>query len=311
MKRVSVSIRTVAVVVLATSLAHADESGPAVAARRFKQEAFKSPQAANAPEPDLLAMYNEEEGTTTTTVTESGTSGGRTFSRRITISRSRSSGKGRSSSSSAKKKSRLKPGDEVLTEHGGDIFTAKVKGIDRFSGWIEVRFKDDLGEQIDQKLPADHFIPAVRRGKKLLTSGPGLKGEFEVGDEVLAIFGGVHIAEVVEISGTGWLKVKYDNDGFEMTPTLPPNKLRLIESDQVQIPLAEAAATRTWSSQGGKFTVEAKFVALRGDSVTLEKANGKTLTVELEKLSDDDQQLARQLAEALDRKPVRNVSEKD
>ena len=246
------------------------------------------------------AVFAEEEGTTTTTVTESGTSGGRTFRRQTTVTRSRSSGKSRKpgddkKSTAARKKARFKTGDDVLVEHGGDIFSGKVAGVDKFSGWVHVKFEDEGGDEQIKNVPPGNLISAVYKGKKLQTGEPGLKGEFEVGDEVLAVFGGVHIAEVVEIAATGWVKVRYDNDGFEMTPTLPPHDLRLIESEPVS--LADAAALRTWSSQGGKFTIKAKFVELRDDAVSLEKEDGKVLTVALDKLSADDQDLARRLAE--------------
>lgn len=272
MNRVSVTIRTAAALVLATLVASA------------------------------LPVNAEEDGKTTTTVTESGSSGGRTYRRQTTITRSSSSSRNRSSSgagknsSSAKKKAPFKAGDDVLLERAGDIVAGKVVGVDRSSGWVQVKCDDDGGTK--QTVPPGHLTPAVRKGKKLLTSGPGLKGEFEVGDEVLVGFGGVHIAEVLEIGGNGWVKVKFENDGIEMTPTLPPSKLRLIESTSDPVLLAEGAALRDWSSQGGKFTINAKFVELRGDSVTLKKEDGKSLTVAIDKLSDDDQDLARQLAEA-------------
>lgn len=274
MNYVSASVRAAAAFVLAASTAIAEESRPA-----------------------------KSGGTTTTTVTEFGSSGGRTYRRQTTITRSSSSSKGRSSSagkkpSSAKRKAPFKPGDDVLTERAGEIYEGKVESVDRNSGWIDVRYVDEDGNQATHKVPATNVTGAYRGGKKLLTSDPGQKGEFAVGDEVLAAFGGVHLAEVVEIAGTGWVTVKFDNDGVEMKPTLPPKKLRLIEREE--IPLEEALIVRTWTSQGGKFTIKAKFVELRGDSVTLKKEDGKSLTVAIDKLSEDDQELARRLAEAKD-----------
>lgn len=273
MNYISATVRTAAALVLAASTVCAEESRPAKGG-----------------------------GTTTTTVTESGSSGGRTYRRQTTITRSSSSGSYRSSKSgknpAVKRKAPFKPGDDVLTEHGGEIYEGKVESVDRNSGWIDVRFEDEDSNQKTHKVPPTHLTRAYRDGKKLLTSEPGQKGEFAVGDEVLAAFGGVHLAEVVEIAGTGWVKVRFDNDGFEMTPTLPPENLRLIEGEEV--PLEEAAMVRNWTSRGGKFTIKAQFVELRGDSVTLKKEDGKSLTVAIDKLSDDDQELARRLAEAKD-----------
>jgi len=274
MSYVSATVRAAAALVLAASTAIAEESRPA-----------------------------KSGGTTTTTVTEFGSSGGRTYRRQTTITRSSSSSRGRSSSTgkkptSVKRKAPFKPGDDVLTERGGEIYEGKVESVDRNSGWIDVRYVDEDGNQATHKVPATNVTRAYRDGKKLFTSEPGQKGEFAVGDEVLVVFGGVHLAEVVEVSDNGSVTVRFDNDGFEMKPTLPPKSLRLIEREE--IPLEEALMVRTWSSQGGKFTIKAKFVELRGDSVMLKKEDGKSLIVAIDKLSDDDQELARRLADAKD-----------
>ena len=58
---------------------------------------------------------------------------------------------------------------------------------------------------------------------------------------------------------------------------------------------------RTWSSRNGKFTVKGEFVKLDGDdNLTLQKENGETLVVALDKLSEGDEKLARQLADGGD-----------
>ena len=46
------------------------------------------------------------------------------------------------------------------------------------------------------------------------------------------------------------------------------------------------AATRTWSSANGKFTIEAEMVTVKDEKVELRKANGDLIEVPLEKLSD-------------------------
>jgi hypothetical protein len=50
---------------------------------------------------------------------------------------------------------------------------------------------------------------------------------------------------------------------------------------------------RTWTDATGKFKTQARFVALRGGTVVLEKDDGATLEIELERLSPADQQYAR------------------
>ncbi|MBC8871457.1 MAG: hypothetical protein H8E44_18695, partial [Planctomycetes bacterium] len=53
---------------------------------------------------------------------------------------------------------------------------------------------------------------------------------------------------------------------------------------------------RTWASRDGQFTVKAAYVRLKDDAVELKKQDGSVIAVPLEKLSDADQQYARQQA---------------
>jgi len=56
---------------------------------------------------------------------------------------------------------------------------------------------------------------------------------------------------------------------------------------------------RTWTSQDGRYTLQANFVKLEGDAVTLQTPDNQFRTVPLHQLSDADQDLARQLSRAL------------
>ncbi len=49
------------------------------------------------------------------------------------------------------------------------------------------------------------------------------------------------------------------------------------------------AASRKWTSANGKFTVQAELVTVKGEQVELRKADGETIEVPLEKLSEADQ----------------------
>ena len=51
----------------------------------------------------------------------------------------------------------------------------------------------------------------------------------------------------------------------------------------------EAARWHTWTSANGKFTIEAKFVKSAVGMITLEKRDGSSLQVPMEKLSEEDQ----------------------
>jgi hypothetical protein len=56
---------------------------------------------------------------------------------------------------------------------------------------------------------------------------------------------------------------------------------------------------RTWTSQDGRYTIQANFVKLEGDAVTLQTPDNQLRTVRLHQLNDADQDLARQLSRAL------------
>jgi hypothetical protein len=51
----------------------------------------------------------------------------------------------------------------------------------------------------------------------------------------------------------------------------------------------EEPILRTWHDSAGTHAIEAKFHGMIGGKVRLKKADGSTITVPLEKLSDDDQ----------------------
>ena len=61
---------------------------------------------------------------------------------------------------------------------------------------------------------------------------------------------------------------------------------------------AAAPAMRTWRAATGSYTVRATFVALESDNVTLKKADGRVITVPLEKLSRVDQEYVKRQAKA-------------
>ena len=54
---------------------------------------------------------------------------------------------------------------------------------------------------------------------------------------------------------------------------------------------AAAEELRTWTDKSGKFKITAKFVSVEDGTVTLEKEDGKTIEIPLEKLSAADQKL--------------------
>jgi S1-C subfamily serine protease len=135
------------------------------------------------------------------------------------------------------------------------------------------------------------------------TSGAEKQGPYQVGDKVMLNWAGkTYTAEVVDLAATGWIKVKFRSNGIELTPTLPPDQIKPVDGFEKK-KAAAAATVRTWSSKGGRFKINAKFVELSNESVTLEKEDGETVTLSLDKLSEADQKLARQLAAESEENP--------
>lgn len=137
--------------------------------------------------------------------------------------------------------------------------------------------------------------------KKPSPPSPKSNSRFKVGDKVLVDWAGrTHNGEVVEIAATGWIKVKFELNGIQLTPALPPDNLTPVKSaagGDKSKSTASASAMRTWTSKNGKYRVTAKFIELKDDSVRLEREDGETLTVALDKLTEADQQFARKQAE--------------
>ena len=137
--------------------------------------------------------------------------------------------------------------------------------------------------------------------KKPSPPSPKSNGRFKVGDKVLADWAGrKQTGEVVGIAATGWIKVKLELNGIELTPAIPPDNLTPIKTaagGDKSKSTASASTMRTWTSKNGKYRVTAKFIELKDDSVRLEREDGETLTVALDKLTEADLQFARKQAE--------------
>jgi hypothetical protein len=151
-----------------------------------------------------------------------------------------------------------------------------------------------------------------------VVAAAGNRSKFKVGDKVIVDWGGQKTGEVVGFTGTGWLKVKVKNEnGFEQTPVFPPADVKAAKKtaksgDKKSLLKKKAAAggeLRTWASKSGKFSIKAKFVQLDGDQLTLEKEDGDSVTVGLDKLSEADQKTARELAESAEDNPFESDGE--
>ena len=135
----------------------------------------------------------------------------------------------------------------------------------------------------------------------LCSAEPG-KGKLSPGDKVEIEWAGKRVvAEVVEYLANGWIKVKFKSGTIEMTPVFPPSDIRVLGGGAGN---AAKRPLRTWTDATGKFKQKARFVKLDGDELTLETEAGKPITMSLEKLSEDDQAMARKIAAKAGPKPA-------
>lgn len=135
------------------------------------------------------------------------------------------------------------------------------------------------------------------------------RSRIKVGDKVKVNWGGETTGEVVEILPTGWLRVKVKaRTGMEQTPVFPPQNVTFVKKGGKSGD-AKQAELRTWTSKNGKFRITARFVKLDEDQLTLEKDDGKTVTVALDKISESDQNFAKKLAESAGENPFESESD--
>ena len=60
------------------------------------------------------------------------------------------------------------------------------------------------------------------------------------------------------------------------------------EEDAGDAEIAEISDKRIWNDATGAFSLEAEFVKVEDGNVTLKKTDGKTITIPLDKLSQED-----------------------
>lgn len=146
--------------------------------------------------------------------------------------------------------------------------------------------------------------------------------KYAPGDKVQIQWAGQTVtAEVTGYAPTGWVKLKFKSNGIELTPSLPPEQVQPVvkggkpANDAVKGDKDKPAAgnktagssaggqLRTWADKSGKFTVKARFVELKDDKVTLEREDGRKVTLPIDKLKDSDRQVAEELAKAAEENP--------
>jgi hypothetical protein len=139
-----------------------------------------------------------------------------------------------------------------------------------------------------------------------------VKSPFKIGEKVKVEWGGESVkGEVTGIDGfSGWVTVRCTIHEHDMPVTLPPDRIHKIpkktdkgalkkkadDSDTGESS-AESNELRIWTDITGEHTINARFMEIKDGKVRLKKSDGKTVAIPLEKLSEDDQKLAKQLAD--------------
>jgi hypothetical protein len=67
--------------------------------------------------------------------------------------------------------------------------------------------------------------------------------------------------------------------------------------DPAEKPRPVAPQMRTWSDTTGQFKIEATFIELKGDSITLKRKDGKVISLPIAKLSEPDQKHIKEMAQ--------------
>ncbi len=162
-----------------------------------------------------------------------------------------------------KKKKTYAKGDTVQVKYVGEVVTGKVVSA-KISGFIEVEFNwkgTKMSKTFPLTLVVDSVAPVAPAAPPATPSPP---------------------ATGTPQTGSG------SKRPATAKPATKPTSPKPAEDAEAEL--------RTWASDTGKFTIEARFGGLEGGKVKLLKPDGTILVVPLEKLSEADRELATQLA---------------
>jgi len=151
------------------------------------------------------------------------------------------------------------------------------------------------------------------------------RSTFKKGDEVEVREGIDWVpGVVVGVNRLGWPEVRVDDPDFRdfmqnapaefreraMTRRVPPDDIRPRQTPKKEKPV-ESAPLRTWTDRSGKFSVDARYTGTEDGKVALVKADGKKISVPLEKLSDEDKAYIKRLVNEPPQNPFTVANEAD
>ncbi|MGC3972098.1 MAG: SHD1 domain-containing protein [Pirellulales bacterium] len=126
---------------------------------------------------------------------------------------------------------------------------------------------------------------------------------YKVGERVELFVRGDYLPGTVKKVDGRWVDVEFvGGDGTKDVRTYPVDgtwvrKLEKPAPEKAALPAVAAPPLklplRKWKDVTGKYETSARLVALEGDAVRLETADGKVLTLKLDQLSEHDRQMAR------------------
>lgn len=172
-------------------------------------------------------------------------------------------------------------GEKVQFHWGGKWLDADIVEI-RKDGRARLAFEKD-GQTRNLVLPPDKLRKA--------NAADAPAGEIREGDKVVVEQKGNWLAaSVVGIKGTGWIEVKYVIDGRELTPAVPPERVRKVGQPGTPDPtVIREKEFRTWTSVDRK-TMEARLDEYVGGAphIVVELRNGQKIQVQLDQLHIKD-----------------------
>jgi hypothetical protein len=177
--------------------------------------------------------------------------------------------------------------------------------------------------------PGDKLSPTNRNNTQFVPRPNGTKPGFAItdpsqakpGDRVQIFWGGAWYPGSVLGPQAGLIKVSYDNhdsswdelaslarvrteqpvaasgsDNSRPATPAPPAFTPAAPSPPVPVPVPPPAAAdgkRTWTDSTGKYTIEGVLYGVEGSNVKIERADGKIVTMPIDKLSAADQAIVR------------------
>lgn len=137
--------------------------------------------------------------------------------------------------------------------------------------------------------------------------------QLEVGDLIeFQFLGETYRSRITKFTGTGWPYVKFEYNGRTKERFFADSNVTLIEEGSGSADSAGAESGmptqefRTWTNDDGRFSVEAKLLSIDDGKVELEKKDGLTINVDVNILSQADQDYVASVETAMSEPPAVN-----